>query len=250
MDSKDLMSTDTNHLKPEIKPEIDFHSSRLIVGFIAFLMPIFVSVFASTKLDSISASYCAPEDTPRNIFVGCLFAIAAFLLSYNGYNWRQAVLSKIAAVAAVGVALFPCQCASDVGTFVGRVHYVSAAVLFLILTIFCFLFYCRAKEKPSNESERRAWIYGFCGVAMLLSIVAIGIHNLIPSVMSTFPRFTFFAEQTALYAFGISWLVASLKFPFVTSREERLPLLKRKAGSKPPCPTCGQLPNPAVQASS
>lgn len=38
------------------------------------------------------------------------FAIAAFLLAYNGYSKREMVLSKLAAIAALGVAMFPCQC--------------------------------------------------------------------------------------------------------------------------------------------
>ena len=41
-----------------------------------------------------------------------LFAIAAFLLAYNGFSRADMVLSKLASVAALGVAMFPCECAN------------------------------------------------------------------------------------------------------------------------------------------
>lgn len=60
-------------------------------------------------LTSISESYFA-GDWSRNIFVGFLFAISAFLLSYNGQTRAHMVLSRVAALAGLGVAMFPCQC--------------------------------------------------------------------------------------------------------------------------------------------
>lgn len=201
------------------RPEIDTHTMRLIVGVIAILMPILVLVFAQTELESISAGYCA-TDNARNIFVGCLFAISAFFLSYNGHNRREMCLSKVAAIAAASIALFPCECASELGRFISGVHYVSAAVMFLILTYFCLAFNRRAKAKSSAESKRRAWIYGVCGLVMLLALSAM-VYGLTPDGVTRFPRIIFVAEQILLYAFGISWLVASQTLPYLASREER-----------------------------
>ena len=92
------------------RPEIDNQTMKLIVGLIAVSLPFLTNYFSPTPLDSISASYWAEGDWSRNIFVGFLFAIGAFLLSYNGYGDDQRRLSKVAAFAAVAVAMFPCNC--------------------------------------------------------------------------------------------------------------------------------------------
>jgi hypothetical protein len=48
------------------------------------------------------------------LFLGCLFIIAGFLISYNGEWQIEQYLSKVAAVAAIGVAVFPCNCVVEV----------------------------------------------------------------------------------------------------------------------------------------
>ena len=69
--------------------------------------------------------------------MGFLFAIAAFLLAYNGLSRTEMFLSKAAAAAALGVALFPCECGGH-PALVPYVHGASAAVMFLILAYFCY----------------------------------------------------------------------------------------------------------------
>jgi hypothetical protein len=133
------------------RPEIDHLALKLVVGVIAISLSFLTSFFAHTAITSISASYW--EGGPsRNIFVGFLFAISAFLLAYNGRSRREMVLSKIAAVAALGVALFPCDCDGH-PVRVPYLHFASAAVMFLILAYFCYAFFLRARGKGHAEAN-------------------------------------------------------------------------------------------------
>ena len=82
---------------------------KLIVGVIAMSLAFLTNFFASSNISSISAAY-HEGGWSQNFFVGFLFAISAFLLAYNGESRSEMILSKVAAVAALGVALFPCEC--------------------------------------------------------------------------------------------------------------------------------------------
>jgi L-asparagine transporter-like permease len=64
-------------------PEIDEHTSMLIVGLVALSLAWLTNHFSDSPLQSISASY-HEGGLSRNIFVGFICAIAAFLFSYNG----------------------------------------------------------------------------------------------------------------------------------------------------------------------
>ncbi len=127
--------------------EINQLTMKLIVGVIAVVIASATS-FVST-LDrpptSISESYFA-GDCSRNIFVGFLFAISAFLLSYNGQTRAHMVLSRVAALAGLGVAMFPCKCHGG-EEIIPYVHYVSAVVMFAVLAYFCIEFYRHARSK-------------------------------------------------------------------------------------------------------
>src|SRR5689334_3046203 len=96
-------------LLPPRRLEIDHRTMKLIVGIIALSLASLTSFFASKPIESISASYYE-DGWSRVIFIGFLFAIAAFLFAYNGYTRLQMVFSKVAAVTALCVALFPCGC--------------------------------------------------------------------------------------------------------------------------------------------
>lgn len=205
--------------KPE-KPEIDHRTLKLLVGLIALTLANLTALFASKSLTSISASYYE-AGWSQSIFIGFLFAIAAFLLAYNGLSRSEMLLSKVAAAAALGVALFPCDCDGH-AELVPHVHFGSAAVMFLVLAYFCYVFYRRARAKGHVEANRRAAVYALCGVAILASIAALVIDTLAGGVLSArVPRLVFYCERTGLVAFGVSWLTASRILPVLTSRNER-----------------------------
>lgn len=211
-------------LRPK-REEIDHRTIKFIVGVIAIGLPFLTSAFAGGAIASISASYYE-GGWAQSIFVGFLFAISAFLLAYNGLTPREMVLSKIAAGAALGVALFPCECGSH-PALVPYVHGASAAVMFLILTFFCRAFYQRALQKGYPQAKARAAIYATCGTVIVLAILALAFDHFSGRALSSrIPRLVFYGEGVGLIAFGISWLTASRTLPVLTRQDERFSPLR------------------------
>ena len=209
--------------------EIDEHTSKLIVGLIAIYLASLTSFFSETPLQSISASY-HEGGWSRDIFVGFLFAISAFLLSYNGkppIQTFQMVISKIGAFATMGVAMFPCKCISH-DEIIPYVHGISTFVMFLILAIFCYFFFLRAWGKGCWHAKLRAYIYAACGITIVASILIIAIDNFLGGIISSsISRLTYYGETAALIAFGIAWLSASQTLPLLTSKKDRILLFKQ-----------------------
>lgn len=202
------------------RAEIDHRTIKLIVGLIALSLANLTSFFAQASISSISASYYE-GGWSQNIFVGFLFAISAFLLAYNGQSTREMVLSKVAACAALGVAMFPCKCGSH-PEIIPNVHGASAAVMFVILTFFCFVFFARARNKAHSQAKLRACIYAVCGITIVAAILTLAIDHFSNGLISSkIVRLTFYGERAGLVAFGVSWLTASRILPVITSKQER-----------------------------
>ena len=202
------------------KKEIDHRTLKLLVGLIALTLGNLTSFLADSKITSISASYYE-GGWSQSILVGFLFAIAAFLLAYNGLSRSEMLLSKVAAVAALGVALFPCGCNGH-DEIILHVHFGSAAVMFLILAYFCYVFYKRAHAKDHTEANRRAFVYAVCGLTIIVSILAMVFDTIAGGVLSSaIPRLVFYCERAGLVAFGIYWLTASRILPVLTRSDER-----------------------------
>lgn len=202
------------------RPEIDHRTMKLVVGVIAISLAGITSFFASSRITSISAAYYE-AGWSQVIFIGFLFAIAAFLLAYNGYSRAQMIASKIAAISTLSVALFPCDCDGREPA-VPYVHGASAAVTFAILAFFCYVFYRRAIVKVTPQAKSRAFIYASCGIVITIAILVLAIDNLLHgAIRAHIPRLTYYGERTALMAFGVSWLAASHCVPVITTPAER-----------------------------
>lgn len=193
-----------------LRSEINEHTAKLIVGLIAISLASIEYILTGGNVNSISESYYA-NGWARNIFVGFLFAIAAFMFTYNGKEpcqKLQMVLSKIAAFAALGVALFPCKCVTH-QEIIPHIHGTSAAVMFSILAIFCYFFFLRAWGKNRMPARIRAVIYALCGVAIATSILILAIdHFSNGSISEKIKNLTFIFENVGLVSFGIAWFTA------------------------------------------
>ena len=224
---------------PAHRQQINQHTIKFIVGVIAISLGPLTWIFAfPPPLLSISASYYS-GGVSQSIFIGFLFATAAFLLAYNGYGPWDMWLSRLAAAAALGVALFPCHCAlhSELGL---SVHTAAAIIMFLILVYFCYGFYKRAQEKLKEDKQRRharwrAGIYVVCGVLIVLSLVILAVDPLTGHLFShNFKYLVFWGELVSLVAFGVSWLTASRIIWFLTQPGERYSLRPSSEDPKEP----------------
>ena len=104
------------------------------------------------------------------------------------------------------------QLTKEVTEFWGSMHFGFAFALFACFIIFCLYFF----QKPDADYEgaalakfkRRKLIYTFCGWAIIISIIMIGLFNFVFKVEKGFFSYsTFIFETTALWAFGAAWLV-------------------------------------------
>lgn len=205
--------------------EIDDHILKLTVGFVGLTLATLTAWLSNHEIGSISDSYYA-GDWARNIFVGFLFAISSFLFAYNGDSAAEMIFSKIAAVAGLGVALFPCHCGESQKNIVTYVHYTFAAIMFGVLACLCVIFYRRARAKGHREAIWRSYIYATCAIVIVLVIAVLGIDDFTGGHLANkFSRLTLYGEAAALIAFGVSWLVASRVLPFITQPTERISLL-------------------------
>jgi len=216
--------------------DINQSTLKLLVGVIALTLAAVCNFFSQTSIDSISAAYFE-GGLARDIFVGSLFAVSAFLVAYNGAGIWELCLSKIGAFAAAGVALFPCHCVqtisndpvvlwkllsvqADAMSRMSELHYIAAAALFLVLAEFCRIFYGRAKRKGHAEARIRMGIYTACGLVMIASLIFLSVGKFF-HFYQLIPNAVYLGEQAGLMAFGLSWLTASKVVPGLATSYER-----------------------------
>ena len=163
--------------------------------------------------DSISSYYYTGM---RNIFVGSMCAIGVFLMSYRGYDRRDAIAGRFAFVCAIGVALFPTTPLSPAlppatldQKLIGGIHLTFAALLFLTLAYFSLKLFTMTdpQKPPTRQKLQRNVVYRVSGYVILACIALIVVAALPPikaMVERLEPRF--WLEAIAIVAFGVSWL--------------------------------------------
>ncbi len=208
------MEDQTKLSQPTDSLVLSYLDLRKALGIIGILLP-FTVAFGKILLDSpgilssISSYYYS---IMGDVFVGSLCAIGVFLWSYRGYELRDVIAGHIAAVSAVGLALFPT--APDTGATSGQMlisgfHAGFAAAYFLTLSYFALVLF--RKTNPNGEMTQmkkiRNIIYLLCGIIMLTCMLGIVASHYIPdpSIQAVHP--TFWLESLAILAFGLSWFV-------------------------------------------
>lgn len=200
----------------------DYRTLRLVIGLIAFLLPFVVSIIANTTLASISGSYYTEA---RDWFVGLLFIVGGFLLAYNGHTQVQANVSKVASVAAVGIAVFPTACDKCGTTITSIIHFTSATILFSALAYFCLGPFREQLIGQGGKKRLRRNIYLLCGVTMIVCMLSIAGSNIIlPSEVVQDLRIVYWGEAIALGAFGVAWFVSGKALGLFADKDEMLKL--------------------------
>ena len=184
---------------------------RRAIGFLGIGLP-FVLVFGKLVVDgggllnSISGYYYSGM---RDVWVGVMCAIGVFLLSYRGYGRVDDIAGNIAAVAAVGVALFPTTPANGDRTdeIIGFLHLGFAAVFFLTLAFFCIVLFTKSdKEIPGARKPARNQLYVASGVIMLVCLALIVLCGLVFDEQTKDLYPALWLESVAILAFGVAWL--------------------------------------------
>lgn len=212
--------------KQNVKTElVNVFTLRIIVGSLAFLLPVVVSLGVIVLCgelslqDSISDYYYT---IMRNYFIGTLCAVALVLFSYKGYDDKDDRFGDIAALCALIVAFFPTTPISPIdypifsSATVGVIHLSAAALLFWILSYFSLKLFTKTKD-PNTMSERkklRNKIYVGCGITIRVCLGLLLTYFLIMhydylgwgDAIQEF-KLVYIFEFIMLWAFGFSWLV-------------------------------------------
>jgi len=191
---------------------------RRLIGILGLLLPLLLFIFAGlrhtvglpawTPLNSISAYYYTGAVA---IFVGVLFALALFLLTYPGYKGVIAdrLLGLVGGTAAILVALFPTSAPDGLSAptwwspYMRTVHYLSAVVLFVVFILFAIWLFRKSNiprrgDRPL-EKRRRDDICLASGIIMIASVLWAA-----SSMVTHAP--IFIPESMAIIAFAVSWL--------------------------------------------
>jgi hypothetical protein len=192
---------------------------RTVIGVLGIALPFVVSLgalllFGSKLQGSISAYYYTGM---RDVLVGTLWATGFFLFSYKGYGRADNILSNIACLFAIGIALFPTAPvigATSKETIIGVFHLIFAAGFFGILTVFCLQLFTKTNTKnPTKRKLQRNIIYRVCGYTMMVSISLLVIYSVLRIVLpnhavASLAKFLpiYWLEAFSLVAFGVSWL--------------------------------------------
>lgn len=186
---------------------------RYGIILIGALLPVIVwavgEVNGVSLRNSISAYYLPIEgqvEAPsRNWFVGGLFAVAALLYLYKGFSKAENIALNLAAIFAVGVAIFP--------TEEGKAYTLHGFCAISLFACLVYVVWFRARDTlslvPGNATPSPALyrrMYGVVGGVMLASPLTAFVLN---SVIGTESSYVFFIEVAGIWAFASYWLIKS-----------------------------------------
>ena len=210
---------------------------RKAIGILGISFP-FILIIGSlitggcNEIQSSISSYYYTK--MRDVFVGILCAVALFLFSYKGYDYRDNIAANLGCIFALGVAFFPCGPDYPLPNgcqLTSALHLVSAALFFAVLIFFSLYLFRksytvrkeRLKKEHFRQKNRRNFVYWFCGIAMLLCILSILVIEIWFEEKRN-SHWEFWLESIALVAFGISWLTkGEMIFKDITQDEPSPP---------------------------
>jgi hypothetical protein len=191
------------------------------LALLAFAFPILLwfGAGADHVQTSISAyyHYSAADSgygagTMRNVFVGVLWAIGAFLFFYKGYSWKEDWALNIGGVAAVLVSLFPMDwpvAADVVRTPTAWVHYGSAVVFFLTIAYVALFRSGDTLELVRDAQRRRRFKRTYALLGALMVLVPLGVVLLHLLARAERSLVVLLVEVAGIYVFSAFWLVKS-----------------------------------------
>jgi hypothetical protein len=219
----------------DIPDVISFLLLRKLVGIIGMLLP-FVLVAGNAIIgDDLQASMSGYYYTSmRNIFVGALCGLGIFLVTYNGYDRADRIITNIAGAGAICVAFFPTTPAKPTSSesLIGDFHLGFAFLVFAMLAVMSLRF---AKQMPTPPTGLRpmariGYAFGFtppgtsttpaleiaiyrgCGVAIIVCMA------LVKPLANVGGYSLLILEAIMLVAFGTAWFVKGKHFLAVPVR--------------------------------
>lgn len=203
-----------------------YFSLRVGIIVIAIAFP-FVLVVGGMLYDhislqhSLSAYYWATGNdgkSLRDVFVGVLFAVGAFLYLYKGFSNRENIALNIAGILAVGVALFPTPWGCDGHCPKLTLHGTFAIGFFLSITFVAVKCAPDTLGLIQDEKQRAKFkmMYKTLAIIMLASPAAAFVLNLLTLENKAF---ILYAEAAGIFAFAAYWLTKSRELSLTQAEE-------------------------------
>ncbi len=161
-----------------------------------------------------------------DVLVVMLSVLGVFLITYQGYNWKENALSTLAAIGGLGVAFSPTATQSansrsihtsmtEVPTLWGMErHFIFAAVFFISLAIISLKYFPRTDKEclrtaqgKLTQKAKRNRVHQLCGWLIIICVVVLGAYIVFRpiSALADVPV-VFVLETIAVEAFGVSWI--------------------------------------------
>ena len=202
---------------------------RKAIGILGITFPFILSlgglvIFNTGFQESLSAYY---HTCMRDEFVGILFAIGFFLLSYKGYDIFDKVAGDLGCLFAIGLALFPTkpQYAEANDTLIGFFHLGFAILFFLTLIYFSLCLFTKSDQHPlPRKKQQRNKVFRVCGYAMAICLLLILIYFTLPAKMKLLLeayRPVYWLEALAILFFGISWFTKGAGISMLNDEKQK-----------------------------
>ncbi|MEM9625003.1 MAG: hypothetical protein AAGA21_02135 [Pseudomonadota bacterium] len=176
------------------------------------------------QLKKSMSAYYHEEGLLRDVFVGILMMVAAFLYLYKGFTQRENIALNLAGLFLAVVALVP---TAKPGIDVGQFTLHGASALFFFLAIgYVALF--RANDtlplmKDRVKAKRFAWIYRIVGAAMIASpLIAFVLVLLFGTTEQGGSSWVFFFEAVSVVVFGLYWIFKTLEVQHTHAEQRAL----------------------------
>ena len=192
---------------------ISYMTLRKLLGLLGIVLP-FVLLAGAYLLDelniiqpSISHYY---HTVMRDVLVIVVASFGLFLFTYKGEAKIDGVLSNIAGICAVCVALFPTNELGSCQELTCYIHFIAAMSFFIILAYMSYFIFTLSNNEvkfQTPQKRKRNVVYKICSSVMFFCILILAAYFLVFKKSNAWPESTVFIfEAIALIAFGISWL--------------------------------------------
>lgn len=206
---------DRGHLYDHISAS--YRQLRLGMALLAILLPVLLIFLGGLDqvLNSLSAYYHSSRALLRDVFVGTLWAVGAFLVFYKGYTRRENWALNASGVCAVLVSLFPTECEpgqtcpEQIGAASVIIHGLAAVVFFSLIGYVCVF---RSRDTLiliADEAKRAAFrkAYWALGVLIVLApLVGIAIQW---GDHDAAEKWLLIVEVAGIYVFAAFWALKS-----------------------------------------
>lgn len=174
-------------------------------------------LFGTPLLPSMSAYY---DSGMRDVFVGVLCAVGAFLFLYKGYTRRENLALNVAGVCAPLAALFPMSPAGDCAVEGAGFswHGLFAVTFFLAIGYVCVFLYKDSATDAMSPARQRLYhrVAKTCGWVMIACVAAALLYNFfVPAAVKAAwcaVAIVFWLEALAVTAFSVHWIFKSLAY--------------------------------------